>query len=1170
MDKHLYIKVWNGEGVDSTPFPSVQNPARLDEFQFESARMGAAPEIRAELMWPTCLDDEWTDNVFVEFEGEKYFLYHRPSSEKNNDDERWHHSISFRSERSLLAGIYVYDAVEGDDSPASNNTTVRYSGQLDGFIQKLNASLNVSELSSRFVVVIDDGIETDDKTLTFEDKYFNEALSDAVETWGIPYYIFNSETSGKTEIHFGYYKTEIGDAQNPLTYRTEGLTMTKKEHSGNDVINRATGYGSSENLPWYYPNESDTGSHELGGVLNVAGQTKVDYNKLALRYADFATEDEIFIWYNGYNYDKKGFSQILQNQVNHTSVDETFVYFSPLLSGGVSLDDAPLSVINKSISDWEPSLESGFSGLQTKLIINNGYFFYLKAGRSIHFNPTESFLLQWNKYTEPTPVVTHKFVKYKKVGDSESDINSYLTSRAQHNIYGAYSLKDDTSQIDAVYVEDENAYVLTSESDGWYILEEKIEIAIGQWHSEVGDRISFSFASNLNRDLYYDATNPYFVRGTSKGFFYDDNTYITGIKANPSDGDDLTVSKTNWDAWMTPQPNLMPEIYRLSILDKVVNPSHPVRRFYNAKNYPFTPTAGYVPDVIAGEYIDENDGKVYNRYYFDEEGNPYLFGFPFNEKKPVEHISRYDEIKASITGIENSDHQPIDEFLDLAYDEYDNNRFIEDKDGGSETMEHRYFYVKLPKMPFNLFSCVGTEPAIISMTSGICAACKFQIMVQKDSNKNTVQVDEFGELKRDENGNVIFGTPQDEQQNTQTHEVWIALQKDISTYGSAQPRPFAGQQTEEGIKPEVGDKYVITGIWMPFEYILEAERRLSQQIVTDVYNNNFHRFNTGVDFSRIYLEENPDKLSRLCDSAKIWVKHNDTDPAVGLYVSSFRYSMTTDALPEITVELADSLIPEQSSIQLLESRVTKTVLNMSAPSGRPITSAAISSSEEEPVILETNKGRSSLDRTRFLENLGLKPMGNSNRPIYLDENIKPKEVEGIDVPEDIHTQKNVEAGGGVSAHGYADLNDYGQSGGGGGAVEGIKVGEEGEVLTPRSGIITLPDYPKKLSDLQADSSSQHISLAEKEAISKNTSDISLINQRLDYDSLPLFNPNKEGGYRRGDTVKIMDSNNNAWGYRFIMSHTGAWVEAHTEPLNIKALANPLEIDDTRLNEILNM
>ena len=190
--------------------------------------------------------------------------------------------------------------------------------------------------------------------------------------------------------------------------------------------------------------------------------------------------------------------------------------------------------------------------------------------------------------------------------------------------------------------------------------------------------------------------------------------------------------------------------------------------------------------------------------------------------------------------------------------------------------------------------------------------------------------------------------------------------------------------------------------------------------------------------------------------------------------------------------------------------------------------------------------------------------GTHKLPVYFDQNGNAQEIDALQVP------GNVEAGGGVAAHGYADLNDYGQSGGGGGAVEGIKVGEGGEVLTPRSGIITLPDYPKKLSDLQADPTSQHISLAEKEAISKNTSDISLINQRLDYDSLPLFNPNKEGGYRRGDTVKIMDSNNNAWGYRFIMSHTGAWVEAHTEPLNIRALANPLEIDDTRLNEILNM
>ena len=130
------------------------------------------------------------------------------------------------------------------------------------------------------------------------------------------------------------------------------------------------------------------------------------------------------------------------------------------------------------------------------------------------------------------------------------------------------------------------------------------------------------------------------------------------------------------------------------------------------------------------------------------------------------------------------------------------------------------------------------------------------------------------------------------------------------------------------------------------------------------------------------------------------------------------------------------------------------------------------------------------------------------------------------------------------------------------------LGQHASELEDHSELIN--ENSERIEDLQRDVISQG------EIIERNSgyiqglqSNVTLINQRLDYDSLPLFDPNRQGGYIRGDVVKIVDSGGNAFGYRFIMSHTGAWVEAHTEPLNIWALANPLDIDDTRLNEIIN-
>lgn len=130
------------------------------------------------------------------------------------------------------------------------------------------------------------------------------------------------------------------------------------------------------------------------------------------------------------------------------------------------------------------------------------------------------------------------------------------------------------------------------------------------------------------------------------------------------------------------------------------------------------------------------------------------------------------------------------------------------------------------------------------------------------------------------------------------------------------------------------------------------------------------------------------------------------------------------------------------------------------------------------------------------------------------------------------------------------------------------LGQHASELEDHSELIN--ENSKRIEDLQRDVISQGEMIERSSGyIQGLQSDVALINQRLDYDSLPLFDPNKQDGYIRGDVVKIVDSGGNAFGYRFIMSHTGAWVEAHCEPLNIWALANPLDIDDTRLNEIIN-
>ena len=88
--------------------------------------------------------------------------------------------------------------------------------------------------------------------------------------------------------------------------------------------------------------------------------------------------------------------------------------------------------------------------------------------------------------------------------------------------------------------------------------------------------------------------------------------------------------------------------------------------------------------------------------------------------------------------------------------------------------------------------------------------------------------------------------------------------------------------------------------------------------------------------------------------------------------------------------------------------------------------------------------------------------GTHIRPVYFDANGAAQVIDGLDVPENIHTQKNVEAGYGVAAYGMASLAMNG--GGGQGTVTAINFeGSPERIYTPSDGLITLPDYPTAAS-----------------------------------------------------------------------------------------------------------
>lgn len=367
---------------------------------------------------------------------------------------------------------------------------------------------------------------------------------------------------------------------------------------------------------------------------------------------------------------------------------------------------------------------------------------------------------------------------------------------------------------------------------------------------------------------------------------------ITGIGSTdnipyyyPNESDNREEVEASGKKWITPMPNLMPSIYR---------ESEGAEMFYNAKNetYP-TPEGGYYEFENLYEPNKAKEGKV-------------TFG----------------NIKPSIVGMTNASSQRIDMFIDFAYDQNDNDEV--DSEGN---YVHPYFFAKMRKTDgeygFNLFDqAIESQSMQISFTSGVCGACTFDIGVGEETQKNIVQVDEYGNLKRDESGKVLWDNqvPQDRQNDTSKYEVWIALKKEDSTYGQIMPN------VSQNLKPSTSDTFVILGIDMPLAYVKAAEKKLDESLIKYMWMNNRDKFTFSIKFSRIFFTEHPEILEQLNENSRVIVEYNNQQHT--LYVDSYSYHIDADSpLPEIEVDLVDTLTIGQNSLQTALDSIKQDILS---------------------------------------------------------------------------------------------------------------------------------------------------------------------------------------------------------------------------------------------------
>lgn len=897
----LYLKVdkldESGKVVKTLPFPSASDQIILGTYTYEAKRMGGTPTITDSFYFPRCLNDEWKrdgySEVYAEYENEKFCVTSVPSSTKDNSTLLFKHEITLVSRREILDNTLFFDAVAKDsdmfsvDKYRSNQTTFSFSGTIYEFVDRINSSLAYigvynpkakEENDKGYHVEITEGYGTDDiQELSFSDQYITNVLQEIYNTFGLTYY-------WKGNIcYVGKCENDLTDENNVIKYGVnDALISVNEENTNNKIIDMVTGYGSSDNIPFYYPNDDEFGK----AIYTTSG----------------INESQVTI----------ALSKLQKN----VGGDYTKTYQFCKRTGD-TIGVIPIAQLNTPFSGASGSLvvKSGESFVRIKTFVINA-----KAGTKIH----EAEIKALHTTIDSVTIKSDTFESYIEV--LKKTDNKYEGSRTDWN--GKY-----------------NGVYECIEAGLYHVtLRETITVVSKTGKSiSVDDAINYSYQGSLKVD--YQNQSEYYWKYDKGIVEYEDGgievvapsttpfaksvvTFET--KNNPSvtvytyyEFSEAIDTTTESDAakvyisgreWIMPTDKLMPSVYRNT---------GGAQRFYFATDN--------ISEEYRDIYLNPNTNRQYefkNKY---KDGNPHQGSTSFDDIKPTIRDIRNDVIQTDGLG------QLFGEIADVAFDSADSD--VKDSDGN---FVHQYFYIKLHKFSgefgFNLFSSALEEEAKIEMIDCQgCPACSFPIRVVWNAAKNKcyncVSVDKNGNLKslRSEANDYILSDTEAQldtlNQNTLFTEVWIAVQKDASTLGLVMPN------VNGNFKPKSGDKFVITGINPPKVLTLAAEKRLDKALIKYMSENNKDKFDYSVKFSRIYLAEHPNFAQKLNENAKVCLEYNGERHE--LFVNNYSVKRDGKILAEVNVELTESVEPTQSDIkQIIDSVKNSISFGVSGGSGK--------------------------------------------------------------------------------------------------------------------------------------------------------------------------------------------------------------------------------------------
>ena len=859
-------------------FPSEGNPVIVSSYTYDAKRMGGAPTLTATIYSSEPL--QWKKEEFVEFNGDRFFASYTPNSTKDNSSRMWKSEITFTSRRELLDNTLFFDVVVDDvdtqnkDRYRSNQTKFTFGGTIYEFVARINSSMAYCGLYrptdeyKGYYVVVDEGYGTDEvKEVSFEDQYLTDVLQLINTTFELDYYWDGNVC------HVGKVQHDLTDT--PIKYGcSDALISVSKENANYKIVDMITGYGSSDNLPYYYPNDDEFGEAVFNTENISKNNVSVDLSKLQNTFGA------------GNAYNKK----FVLSRLSTSEFSKLFVVKRNVSEKGQAYDDDP----TQRGDSGELQISAKFLCLANcKIDLSNlqvNTSFDGDSGISCDFSSIR-FEIVKNGISEIKNSLDNKFVCDQ---DGVYEFRAYTT----YQFYCGTRLPEGVDFYNGIaYLSLDGNVTISYQGDGSdYVCTEDGSIQVKT--SECGI-------------LFQNTTDSMYATSSLVEYISQEEGIDGGVKMSAIENTENAASVIVTDRiWLYPSSVLLPSIYRKT---------GGTERFYYALNNTHKLPSG------SGYY------EFVNLY---KKGNPHQGTVTFDGIKPTINgiVNTEGQLFGEIadvafdkedSDVKDSDGKYIHNYFYLKLHKFNG-------DFGFDLFAHALASESAKINLIKSNGCPACSFVIHNQPSADNSKCYNCVSVDENGNLKPVRTDKNDYIFANASDAYEDKLNQDSTQK----ELWIAVQKDTSTLGIVMPNASAGFKPQKGdlfvitgIKPP---KVLVTAAEKRLD---DALIKHMSENNTDQFNYSvkFSRIflQENPDFAS-KLNENA-KLSIQIqgdsDSDGNLISHE-------VFVSNYSVKVDNDELAEVEVELVNSLEVTKSDVkQIIDSVKGETVKSLSSMVG---------------------------------------------------------------------------------------------------------------------------------------------------------------------------------------------------------------------------------------------